>query len=100
MPALQTYQYRTLTGVASTITLATKGGAVLGGMWLSSKTATGFVAAYDTASASPSLNKFVASTLSLAKGRHDFGPVETGTGLVVKTASVVGCLYWRPTSGS
>ena len=100
MPALPTYQYRTLNGDASTITLANKGGAVLGGMWVTSKTATGFVAAFDTASATPTLNKFVASTLSLAKGRHDFGPCETGTGLVVKTASVVGCLFWRPTAGS
>ena len=96
MPALPTYQYRTLTGVASTIVLATKGGAVLGGMWVSSKTATGFLAAFDTASATPTLNPFVASTLSLSKGFQNFGPVEVGTGLVVKTASVKGGLFWRP----
>ena len=98
MPALQTWQYRTLTGAASTIVLATRGGAVLGGVWISSKTATGFVRAYDTASATPTLNKFVASCLSLPKGRTDFGPIETGTGLVVQTASIVGCLMWRPSS--
>lgn len=97
MPALPTYQYRTLTGAASTIVLATKGGAVLGGIWVSSKTATGIIQAFDTASATPTLNNFVASTLSLPKGRTDFGPVELGTGLVVKTASIKGCLFWRPT---
>lgn len=96
MPALQTWQYRTLTGVASTIVLSTKGGATLGGVWISSKTATGFISAFDTASATPTLNKFVASTLSLGKGRHELGPTETGTGLVFKTASVVGCIFWRP----
>lgn len=97
MPApLQTWQYRTLTGAASTISLATQGGAVLGGLWLSSKTSTGFITCFDTASATPTKNKFVASTLSLPKGRTDFGPIETGTGLVVKTASITGCIMWRP----
>lgn len=96
MPALQTYQYRTLTGAASTIVLATNGGAVLGGIWISSKTATGVIQAWDTASATPTLRNFVASCLSLPKGRTDFGPIEVGTGLVVKTASIKGCLFWRP----
>jgi hypothetical protein len=99
MPApLQTWQYRTLTGAASTISLATSGGAVLGGLWISSKTATGFITAFDTASTTPTLKKFIASTLSLAKGRTDFGPIETGTGLQLKTASIVGCVMWRPTN--
>lgn len=96
MPALQTYQYRTLTGAASTIVLSANGGAVLGGIWISSKSATGHVAAFDTASTTPTLRKFIASCLSLPKGRTDFGPIEVGTGLVVKTASIVGCLFWRP----
>ena len=98
MPALQTWQYRVLTGAASTISLATAGGAVLGGIWISSKTATGFVAAYDTASATPTLRKFVASCLSLPKGRTEVGPIETGNGLTIKTASIVGCLFYRPTN--
>ena len=99
MPApLQTWQYRTLTGAASTLVLATAGGAVLGGIWVSSKTAGGFIAAFDTASATPAAKKFIASTLSLPKGRTDFGPIETGTGLGIKTASIVGCLMWRPTN--
>ncbi len=96
MAALPTYQYRTLTGAASTFVLATKGGAVFGGVWVSSKTATGFLTAFDTASATPTLNPFVASTLSMAKGFQNTGPVETGTGLVIKTASVKGCIFWRP----
>ena len=100
MPALPTYQYRTLNGAASTIALSTRGGAVLGGFWITSKTATGFVAAFDTASATPALNKFVASTLSLAKGFYNAGPVEVGTGLTIKTASVVGCVFWRPSGAS
>ena len=98
MPALQTWQYRTLTGAASTIVLATGGGAILGGLWVSSKTATGVITCFDTASTTPTKNKFIASTLSIAKGRTDFGPTETGTGLVVKTASIVGCLMWRPST--
>lgn len=96
MPALQTWQYRTLTGAASTFALATNGGGLIGGLWVSSKTATGFITVFDTASITPTKNKFIASTLSLPKGRTDFGPVETGTGIVVKTASIVGCLFWRP----
>lgn len=96
MPHLEIWQYRTLTGAASTINLATNGGAVLGGLWISSKTATGFVAAFDTASTVPTLRKFVASTLSIGKGRTSFGPVEVGTGLQIRTASIVGHLQWRP----
>ncbi len=96
MAPLQTWQYRTLTGAASTMVLGASGGAILGGLWVSSKTAGGFITCFDTASATPTKNKFIASTLSLAKGRFDFGPIETGTGLVVKTASIVGCLLWRP----
>ena len=98
MAPLQTWQYRTLTGAASTIVLSATGGAILGGLWLSSKTATGVITCFDTASATPTKNKFIASTLSIAKGRTDFGPVEVGTGLVVITASIKGCLMWRPAS--
>jgi len=97
MTPLSTWQYRTLTGAASTIVLAKAGGAVLGGIWISSKTATGVLQAWDTASATPTLNNFVASTLSLPKGRTMF-EVETGTGLVVKTASIKGSLFWRPST--
>lgn len=96
MPSLQTWQQRTLTGAASTIVLSTRGGAILGGVWISSKTATGIIQAWDTASATPTLNNFVASCVSLPKGRTDLGPVEVGTGLVVKTASIKGCIFWRP----
>ena len=98
MAPLQTWQYRTLTGAASTIVLSASGGAILGGLGVSSKTATGVITCFDTASATPTLRKFIASTLSIAKGRTDFGPIEVGTGLVVKTASIVGCLMWRPAS--
>lgn len=96
MPALPTYQYRTLTGAASTIVLAQVGGAVLGGVWVSSKTAGGIIQAFDTASSTPTLRPIIASCLSLPKGRSDFGPVEVGTGLVIKTASIKGCVFWRP----
>lgn len=96
MPALPTYQYRTLTGAASTIVLSSKGGAVLGGVWISSKTATGILQVFDTASTTPTLNPFVASCVSLPKGFTNLGPTEVGTGLVVKTASVKGCIFWRP----
>lgn len=96
MPHLETWQYRTLTGAASTIVLSSKGGAVLGGIWISSKTAGGILQCFDTASTTPTKNPFVASTLSLPKGRTVLGPTEVGTGLVVKTASIKGCLFWRP----
>ena len=97
MPALNTWQYRTLTGAASTIALSVVGGAVLGGIWVSSKTATGFLQAFDTVSTTslPTVNKFVASTLSLPKGRSMM-EFETGAGLVVRTASIKGCIFWRP----
>ena len=99
MPApLQTWQYRTLTGAASTFVLAKFGGAVLGGIWISSKTATGFVNCFDTASTTPAANPFVASCLSLPKGFTNIGPYETGTGLVIKTASIKGSIAWRPTN--
>ena len=98
MPALETWQYRRLTGAASTIVLSTKGGAVLGGVWVSSKTATGVIHAYDTASGTPTLNKFIASCLSLPKGRTVIGPVEVGTGLAIITASIVGAIFWRPSN--
>lgn len=96
MPHLETWQQRTLTGAASTIVLSTKGGAVLGGVWISSKAAGGIIRAFDTASAVPTLNKFIASCVSLPKGRTSLGPTEVGTGLVIVTASIVGCIFWRP----
>lgn len=95
MPAMNTWQYRTLTGAASTIVLSVVGGAVLGGVWISSKTAGGILQAFDTASATPTLNNFVASCVSLPKGRTML-ETETGTGLVIKTASIKGCVFWRP----
>lgn len=98
MMGFATWNVRTLTGAASTIVLATKPGAILGGIWISSKTATGIIQAWDTASAVPTLNNFIASTLSLPKGRTDLGPANLGTGLVVKTASIKGCLFWQPSS--
>lgn len=96
MPAHQIWQQRTLTGAASTIVLASKGGAVLGGVWISSKTATGIFQAWDTASTTPTLRNFVASCVSLPKGQTNIGPIEVGTGLVVKTASIKGHVFWRP----
>lgn len=95
MPALSTWQYRTISGAASTILLSINGGAVLGGVWISSKGATGTLTAYDTASATPTLRKFIASTASLGKGRTLI-EAEVGTGLAVKVASLTGCIFWRP----
>lgn len=98
MTPLDTWQYRKLTGAASTIVLSATGGAVLGGIWISSKTASGIFRAWDTASGTPTLNNFIASTLSLPKGKTVMGPTEVGTGLVVATASIKGCIFWRPAS--
>ena len=96
------WQRRTFGPAASVIRLATKGGAVLGGIWISAKGTTNVFAAADTASATPvfTTGKFISSVSSLAKGMHSFGPdgIACGTGLAVTVASMTGTIFWRPSS--
>lgn len=99
MPALQTFQARKFGPAASTITLATKGGAVLGGCWISAKGTTPSISAYDTSSATPSAGNIrVGSTVIAALGLADMMAHEYGTGLTVKVASCTGTIFWRPSS--
>ncbi len=100
MPALNTWQVRTFGAAASTITLATKGGAVLGGVWISAKGTTPTISAYDQASTSLlAANRKVCSTVLTAIGPVDFlGGIEFGTGLQFKCASCTGSIFWRPSS--
>lgn len=96
MPALPTYQYRKFGPTASTIPLATKGGAVLGGIWITAKGSAGKVSVFDS-SASVTAATIIAATSVGAVGKFlDGMPVETGTGLAVKVASCSGTIFWRP----
>jgi hypothetical protein len=99
MPALPTFQARRFGPAASTITLATKGGAVLGGVWISARgTAPTFVA-YD-AVASVTGSDIIPSTAvpAAALGTAQNVNIECGTGLTVKVASCSGTIFWRPSS--
>ncbi len=100
MPALNTWQARKFGPAASTIVLATKGGAVLGGVWLSAKGTTPSFSAYDQASSTlVAANIKVGSTTMTAIGLADFmGGIEFGTGLAFKAASCTGSIFWRPSS--
>lgn len=96
------WQRRTFGPAASVIKLASKGGAVLGGVWISAVGALNVFAAADTASAAPvfTTGKFISSVSSLARGMHSFGPdgIACGTGLAVSVASMTGVILWRPSS--
>lgn len=94
MPAQQTFQARKF-GAGSTVTLSTKGGAVLGGVWISTKGTTPQITVYD-AVASVTGSDVIPTTTIGAVGKQDFPAMETGTGLTVKTASCTGTLFWRP----
>ena len=94
------WQRRTFGPAASVIKLASKGGAVLGGVWISAVGAVPTFTAYDTASAAPALRKIVSSVASLARGMHSFGPdgIGCGTGLAVRVVSMTCTVLWRPSS--
>ena len=93
------WQYKKFGPATSAIVLATKGGATLGGFWISAKGTTPVIAAYDTASAAPTLRPSVGSTTLTAIGNVDFnGGIMHGTGLCVRVASCTGTILWRPSS--
>lgn len=96
MPALQTFQARKF-GAGSVVVLATKGGAVLGGVWISTKGTTPTIVAYDAA-ASVTGSDVLPATVITAVGKQDFPAFETGTGLTVKCLSCTGTIFWRPSN--
>lgn len=93
MPALQTFQCRKF-GV-SVVTLANRGGAVLGGIWITTKGAAGKVTVYDS-SAAVAAAIVIASTSVGVIGQLLTTPIELGTGLCVKVTSCTGTIFWRP----
>ena len=95
---IDSWQSRYFGPAASTVILAAKGGAVLGGVWISAKGTTPLISAFDTASATPTQRR-ICSVTPTAVGPLDFlGGVGCGTGLVVKVASATGTILWRPSS--
>lgn len=94
MPALNTYQYRKF-GAGSTVVLAKFGGAVLGGVWISTKGTAGKITVYDN-SASLLARVAIPSSSVGAVGNFMTKDVEFGTGLCVVAASCTGTIFWRP----
>lgn len=96
MPALQTFQARAFGPTASTIPLATKGGAVLGGIWISAKGAAGKVTVYDNSASTTASIRIAVTSVGVIGKFFDGTPIEFGTGLAVKVSSCTGTIFWRP----
>jgi hypothetical protein len=97
MPEPIAYQ-ATKFGAGSSKQLATKGGAVFAGVWISTKGTSPTITVYDAA-ASTTGSDVVPSTIVTAVGNQALaGPINCGTGLFVKTASCTGVILWRPSS--
>ena len=95
------WQYKTFGPATSVFVLASKGGATLGGFWITAQGTSPTITAADTASAAPvfTTRKFLASTTLTAIGNVDFnGGIACGYGLAVRTASCTGAILWRPSS--
>lgn len=84
-------------GVGSTVTLAVKGGAVLHGIWVSTKGVTGTFVAYDAATSVTGAD-IIPSTIMSAKGWQEMGDIGCGTGLTIKAGSVSGAVIYSPSS--
>ena len=93
-----TYMARRFGPGASTIVLSTKGGAVLGGIWITAKGATPTIKAYDAA-ASVTGSDILPSHIPAALGLIDLKGVGCGTGLTVMNASCSGTILFQPSSG-
>lgn len=93
MPQLQTWQYRKFG--ASVVTLAKYGGAVLGGIWITTKGAAGKITVYDS-SAAVAAAIAIGSTSVGVIGNLFTKEVEFGTGLCIKATSCTGTIFWRP----
>lgn len=91
------FQTRKFGPAASTFVLATKGGAVLGGFWISAKGTSPTLTAYDAA-ASVTATDIIPSTVITAVGKQDVPPINCGTGLTIKTASCTGVVFWQPSA--
>ncbi len=97
MPNFNTFQTRKFGSAASTIVLATKGGAVLGGFWISAKGTSPSLTAYDAATSVTGAD-IIPSTTITAVGKQDFPAITCGTGLTIKVASVSGVIFWQPSN--
>jgi len=92
-----TWIARKFGAAASTIALAAKGGAVLGGIFISAKGTTPIIKAYD-ATASVAASAILTAHTPTALGLIDLKGIQCGTGLTVIVASATGTILWRPSS--
>ena len=83
-------------GAGSAVALATKPGAVLRGLWISTKTATAVVAIKDGASTGAAV--IVPSTVVAAFGWWEMGGIGMGTGLWFSCLSCTGFIAYQPSS--
>ena len=90
-----TYQGRVF-GAGSAVALATKGGAVLRGIWISTKTATATFIAKDGASANAAA--LIPSTVVASFGWWEMGGIGCGTGLFVTLTSATGTVVYQPSA--
>ena len=79
-------------------TLATKGGAVLKGFFISAK-GTSPTIRVDDAAASNATNTIVAQFIPTGVGFLDLGGIGLGTGLFIKVASCTATAIWAPRAG-
>ena len=102
MPGPYSWSYRKFGPTASTIVLAKKGGAILGGIWVTAKGTTPKIIAYDASASTASAAMFPSYTPTALgqSGALDFsGGLGTGAGLTVVVASVSGMIAWQPRAG-
>lgn len=79
----------------STISLANKGGAVLRGIWVSSKGTSPSITVYNS-SASVAAALVVPAIVASAAKWYEFGGLGMSTGLCVKVASCSGFINYQP----
>lgn len=96
MPEPIAYQV-TKFGTGSTKTLATRTGATLAGIWISTKGANPTLTVY-AASASVTGQDVIPATIVGTLGWWAMPPAQMGGGLTVKTASMTGTIFWKPAS--
>ena len=92
-----TWMARKFGPAASTIALATKAGAVLGGIWITAKGTSPTIVAYD-ATASVAASAILPSHIPAALGLIDLKGIGCGTGLTVLNASCSGVILFQPSN--
>ena len=81
----------------ATTAYAKKGGAIVRGIFISSKGTSPGITVYDN-SASATGKDVIPTLVPTGVGFIDFGGLGLGTGLAVKVASCTGTLIWQPAS--